>query len=68
MILSQSTAELVEDEDSFLGTDSKSEILKDDDSSFINHDSDLVSVFGNGKSLNCAFFAIFNRIFYFCRN
>ena len=43
--------DLVEDEDGILGTDSECEISEGDDPSFINHDSDWVSVFGNGKSL-----------------
>ena len=61
-------AHLVEDEESILKTDSESNISEDDDPSFINHDSDWVSVFGNGKSLNCIFLATFNKLFYFCRN
>ena len=47
--------DLVKDKDGILGTDSESEISEDDYSSFINHDSDWVSVFGNGKSLNWLF-------------
>ena len=60
--------ELVEDKDSILGTDLEFDISKDDDPSVINYDSDWVSAFGNGKSLNCVFFAVFNRLFYFFRN
>ena len=44
-------------------TDSEPEISEDDDPNFINHDLDWVSVFGNGKILNCIFLAIFNRLF-----
>ena len=44
--------DLVEDEDSILGTDLECEISEGDDPSFVNHDSGWVNVFGNGKSLN----------------
>ena len=44
------------------------ELTEDDNPSFINHDSDWVSVLGNCQSLNCVFLAIYKRIFYFCRN
>ena len=51
--------ELIEDKDCILGTDSESKISEDDDPNFINHNSDRVSMFGNGKNLNCVFFAIY---------
>ena len=60
---SRASVDLLEDKDGILGTDSESEISEDNDHSFINHDADWVSVFGNGKSLNCVFLAIFNWLF-----
>ena len=62
------TVQLVEDEDGILVTDLESENSEHNDHSLINHNSDWVSVFGNGKSFNCVSLLYSIRFFYFCRD
>ena len=64
----EEAVELEEDENGILGTDLEPEISEDDEPSFKNRDSDWLSAFGYGESLNCIFIAIFKRVFHFCRN
>ena len=49
IILLDEAAELIEDQDGILGTDLETKISEDDDPSFINHDSDWVSVLTMAK-------------------